>query len=233
MTISDLTVELNKLLVKEDLWKTLVENNNSDEAVEVRKTMEELELTDNLITVVANRIVLNKLYSDDCPSFNTFGNTFSAVFQNFSFYLGEPLMDDSLNESFSAARVMASPFQSYDAALPYGHTKADFFRAMKEFNEKYSSIIEENAAAAKKRAEEELKKKEAKMKPEYVEYTHKLAKIKKEFKDGVRLSYDLGKFAKTFISNDVVKQLFSNTNFTAEVGVGGNLTILRGKLILL
>lgn len=229
MTISDLTVELNKLLVKEDLWKTLVENNNSDEAVEVRKTMEELELTDNLITVVANRIVLNKLYSDDCPSFNTFGNTFSAVFQNFSFYLGEPLMDDSLNESFSAARVMASPFQSYDAALPYGHTKADFFRAMKEFNEKYSSIIEENAAAAKKRAEEELKKKEAKMKPEYVEYTHKLAKIKKEFKDGVRLSYDLGKFAKTFISNDVVKQLFSNTNFTAEVGVGGNLTILRGK----
>lgn len=231
MNISDLAVELNKLLVKEDLWKTLVENNNSDEAYEVRKTMEDLDLSSNLITVVANRIVLNKLYWEDCPSFNTFGNTFSAVFQNFSFYLGEPLMDDSLNESFSAARVMSPDFHPDDENedLPNGHRKTDFYKAMKELGDKFANILDENAAEAKKREEEELKKKEAKMKPEYVEYTHKLAKIKKEFKQGVRLSYDLGLFAKTLITNDVIRQLYMNTNFKAEVGIGGNLTILSGK----
>ncbi len=234
MNISELVIELNKLLVKEDLWKTLVEDNYSDAAEEVRKTMGSMDFSSNLITVVANRIVLNKLYSEDCPSFNTFGNTFSAVFQNFSFYLGEPLMDDCVNESFSSARAADGGYHS-DLAdadtddLPYGHRKTDFYKAMKELADKFSNILDENAAEAKKREDEALKNREAKMKPEYVEYTHKMAKIKKEFKQGVRLSYDLAKFAKKFITNQTISQLYSNTNLTAEVGVGGNLTILRGK----
>ncbi len=231
MNISDLVIELNKLLVKEDLWTTLIKDNDSDEAFEVRKTMGDVEFNSNLVTVIANRIVLNKLYSDDCPAFNTFGNTFSAVFQNFSYYLGEPLMDDSVNESFSAARVINGDHEldPNDDSLPQGHRKADFYREMKEIGKKLSEMLDENAAEAKKREAEELATQEAKMKPEYVEYTHKLAKIKKEFKQGVRLSYDLGKFAKTLIKNETLRQLYMNTDFKAEVGVGGNLTILSGK----
>lgn len=63
------------------------------------QNVEDVPFSGTFQTVVINRIVLAKMFSENCPAFSEFGTTFSEILPTFNLYLGDLPSEVAVNDS--------------------------------------------------------------------------------------------------------------------------------------
>lgn len=229
MNVSDLCTELNKMLVRADLWKIVTDGKTSDAAEEVRANVVDVPFSETYQTVVINRIVLAKMFSENCPAFSEFGTTFSEILPTFNLYLGdlpsEIIAADSDSDSSSDSNGISAIGKASLSNMAGGENLYRGIPALKEYIEKYYETLKKQAedTTASSTTEDD-----SDLNPQYAEYCKKKNEILAEF-DTLKFSYDMVKIAKSLVKSEIFKQMFENANISAKVGIGGDFEIVSGK----
>ncbi len=218
MNVSDLCTELNKMLVRTDLWEIVTDGKTSDAADEVRANVADVPFSDTLQTVVINRIVLAKVFSENCPAFSEFGNTFAEILPTFSLYLGD-LPSDLANSS----TALKNKVLTGKTGLPTADNMYEGLPNLQEYINKYYETLKKQAEESAATTEED-----SDVNPQYAEYCKKKDEILAEF-NTLKFSYDMVNIAKSLIKSEIFKSVLENANISAKVGIGGDIEIVSGK----
>ena len=212
MTTSNLIEELNKLVVDSSLCSVLISGNDSDIANEIRENIAELDFSSVLQTVVINRIVLAKMYPDNCPGFSVLSKSFEQVFPTFSLFLGCMAEDPEETTSTNVENSLVT-------ALPVGHTRTDFLKSAR-WNRKFQLYVPKTDVKSYDP--------NADLDPDYVSYKEKRDKLLNEF-NSLIFTFDLMKLANHFINSNILNNFMRSGNIVAEIGVGGGISVNSRK----
>ncbi len=224
MTVSDLCTELNKMLVRADLWKVVTDGKTTDAADDVRANVADVPFSGTFQTVVINRIVLAKMFSENCPSFSEFGTTFSEILPTFNLYLGDLPSEILVNNSNHAKGFLASgKTGSAVTGMNDINKLYEGLPNIQEYINKYYETLQKQAEEAAAATEDD-----SDLNPQYAEYCKKKNEILAEF-DTLKFSYDMVNIAKSLIKSEIFRSVLENANVSAKVGIGGDFEIVSGK----
>lgn len=225
MTVSDLCTELNRMLVRADLWKVVTDGKTTDAADDVRANVADVPFSGTFQTVVINRIVLAKMFSENCPSFSEFGTTFSEILPTFNLYLGDLPSEILVNNSNPAKGFLAGgKTGSAVTGMNDINKLYEGLPNIQEYINKYYETLQKQAEEAAAAATED----DSDLNPQYAEYCKKKNEILAEF-DTLKFSYDMVNIAKSLIKSEIFRSILENANVSAKVGIGGDFEIVSGK----
>ena len=224
MTVSDLCTELNKMLVRADLWKVVTDGKTTSAADDVRANVEDVPFSGTFQTVVINRIVLAKMFSENCPAFSEFGTTFSEILPTFNLYLGDLPSEVVVNDSTTVKGLLiGGKTGSAVTGMNDVNKLYEGLPNIQEYINKYYETLQKQAEEAAQATEDD-----SELNPQYAEYCKKKAEILAEF-DTLKFSYDMVNIAKSLIKSEVFRSILENANVSAKVGIGGDFEIVSGK----
>lgn len=224
MTVSDLCTELNKMLVRADLWKVVTDGKTTSAADDVRANVEDVPFSGTFQTVVINRIVLAKMFSENCPTFSEFGTTFSEILPTFNLYLGDLPSEVVVNDSTTVKGLLiGGKTGSAVTGMNDINKLYEGLPNIQEYINKYYETLQKQAEEAAQATEDD-----SELNPQYAEYCKKKAEILAEF-DTLKFSYDMVNIAKSLIKSEIFRSILENANVSAKVGIGGDFEIVSGK----